>query len=185
MGTSLDTLSANGKALYDKLATIFGANNVIVTSTARAGTGSQHNSGDAIDFKVKGLSDLDAARAIAGSGIDYGQLIYEVSGPASTGPHVHIGAGTKKENLSYINGVYKAVSDRFGAAGNGELAPGPSNSAVGNTPSFWSDPAGATSAYFVRGSMVLIGGLILLVALWALLSHYDMVPSAVALGGSS
>jgi len=105
MGTSIDALSDSGKALYAKLGNLFGQNNVIVTSTKRNGSGgSQHDSGDALDFHIKGLSDLDAARAIAGSGLDYGQLIYEVSGPASTGPHVHIGAGTKKEDLSYIGG---------------------------------------------------------------------------------
>ncbi len=189
MGTSLDSLSSKGKALYGQLATIFGANNIQVTSAGRSGSGtSQHNSGDALDFHVKGLSDLDAAKAIAGSGIDYGQLIYEVSGPASTGPHVHIGAGTKQENLSYIGGVYKSVTDKFGASGNGELAPG-ATPADPNTPSFsWSDPVGSVTgmagSYFVRGSMVIVGALILLVALWALLSHYDVVPNAVQLGST-
>ncbi len=187
MGAALSSLSDRGRALYDQLGQIFGAQNVQVTSAGRNGSGSsQHNSGDALDFHVKGLSDLDAAKAIAGSGIDYGQLIYEVSGSASTGPHVHLGAGTKKENLSYIGGVYKSVTDRFGASGNGELAPGATPSDP-NTPSFsWSDPvgsvAGMAGSYFIRGSMIVVGSLVLLVALWALLSHYDVVPKAVAIG---
>lgn len=48
------------------------------------------------------------------------------------------------------------------------------------TPSFFSSPIQAVSTYFVRGGMILVGALILLVALWALLSKADVLPDAVS-----
>lgn len=51
----------------------------------------------------------------------------------------------------------------------GELAPGQSSG--GGTPNPLLHPIDALKSYFVRGSMIFVGALILLVALWALLQH--------------
>lgn len=111
MGNAISSLSDAGRALYDKVANIFGADNIIITSTLRNGTGtSQHNVGDAFDFKIKGMNNADVQSIIAGSGLSYNQLINEISGPASSGPHLHIGTGTGNENLTYQNGKYSLTT---------------------------------------------------------------------------
>lgn len=61
-----------------------------------------------------------------------------------------------------------------------ELSPGPTDST--GTPSFFTSPIEAASTYFIRGSMILVGVAILLVALWALLSRSDLLPQTVSLG---
>lgn len=61
-----------------------------------------------------------------------------------------------------------------------EIAPGPTDTS--GTPSFWTSPVQAASAYFVRGGLILVGVVILLVALWALLSQNNLVPQAISLG---
>ena len=67
------------------------------------------------------------------------------------------------------------------AAGAGaELQPGATDTA--GTPSFFESPLQSISAFFVRGGMLLVGSIILLVALWALLSKSDIVPNSLALG---
>lgn len=119
MGKALDTLSAAGRDLYNRLANIFGADNIIVTSTKRPGDNGQHGGGDALDFRIKGMSDKDAYAIIKTSGIPYNQLIWELKGPANTGPHLHIGAGTDGENLIYRNGVYEKDGYSVANAGAG------------------------------------------------------------------
>lgn len=69
------------------------------------------------------------------------------------------------------NGLAANIANGIGA----ELTPG-STSGSAATPSFISDPIGAASTYFVRGGMILVGGLILVIALWALLRQSDVVP---------
>ena len=61
-----------------------------------------------------------------------------------------------------------------------EVSPGVTTST--GTPSFITSPIQAASAYFVRGGMILVGGLILGVALWALLSKADVLPNVVSMG---
>lgn len=67
------------------------------------------------------------------------------------------------------------VSNGAGA----ELSPGPTS--PGGTPSIFTNPIGAASSYFVRGGMILVGAVILLVALWFLLSRNDLLPGAISL----
>lgn len=61
-----------------------------------------------------------------------------------------------------------------------ELAPGATDTT--GTPSFFESPIQAAASYFVRGGLILVGVVILLVALWALLSQSDLVPNAIKLG---
>lgn len=61
-----------------------------------------------------------------------------------------------------------------------EVSPGATDTS--GTPSFFTSPIQAASAYFVRGGMILVGGLILLVALWALLSKSNVLPGAISMG---
>lgn len=61
-----------------------------------------------------------------------------------------------------------------------ELAPGATDTT--GTPGFFESPFAATSAYFVRGALILTGIAILLVALWALLSQNNLIPQAISLG---
>ena len=61
-----------------------------------------------------------------------------------------------------------------------EVAPGATDTS--GTPNFLTSPIQATAAYFVRGGMILVGAIILVVALWALLSKADLVPNAVSMG---
>jgi len=110
MGTALSSLSDSGRQLYNRLASLFGAENITVTSAGRPGDPRQHGSGDAIDFKVKGYTNAQAQAIIAHSDISYNQLINEISGPASSGPHLHIGAGTGNENLVYQGGKYRPIT---------------------------------------------------------------------------
>lgn len=106
----VDNLSQAGKDLYQKIADMFGAGNVIVTSGKRnRNDKSQHNVGDAFDFKVRGLSNSEVFQRIQNSGLEYRQLIDEISGPASSGPHIHIGAGSGNQNMIYKDGKYVNV----------------------------------------------------------------------------
>ena len=79
-------------------------------------------------------------------------------------------------NASNPQGLAYAITNGIGA----ELSPGATDTS--GTPSFLTNPMQAASAYFVRGGMILVGALILIVALWALLSKADLLPSAVSAG---
>lgn len=79
-------------------------------------------------------------------------------------------------NARLPQGIAQAMSEGITA----ELAPGPTNSE--GTPSLLTDPVGASKAYFVRGGMIIVGALILVVALWALLSKADIVPNVAKIG---
>lgn len=61
-----------------------------------------------------------------------------------------------------------------------EISPGATDTS--GTPSFITSPIQAASAYFVRGGMILVGALILVVALWALLSKSNVLPDVVSMG---
>ncbi len=67
---------------------------------------------------------------------------------------------------------------RGGAAA--EAMPGPTDTS--GTPSVFTSPIQAASAYFIRGSMIFVGAIILLVALWFLLSRANVLPNAISLG---
>lgn len=70
--------------------------------------------------------------------------------------------------------------DVLSGGASAELEPGPTDTS--GTPSFWTSPIQAASSYFVRGGLILVGVVILLVALWALLSQNNLVPQAISLG---
>lgn len=111
------TLSSTGSSLLNALYNLFGQDNVNVTSAGRtaatnasiagsSGT-SQHLTGDAIDFTVKGYTNQQVQAKIANAGLTYGQLIDETNAPG--GSHVHIGVGSGNENEVYQNGGYAPV----------------------------------------------------------------------------
>lgn len=79
-------------------------------------------------------------------------------------------------NPAVPEGLAYALSNGVSA----EVQPGPTDTS--GTPSFLTSPLQASAAYFVRGGMILVGGLILLVALWALLSKADVLPGVVSMG---
>lgn len=111
MGSRIEDLSAKGRELFDALVRMFGRDRITVTSTRRPNdAGSQHQTGDAIDFQIGGLTNAQVQAVVHASGIPYGQLINEVSGPESTGPHVHLSSGTRRQLLRYQNGSYIPVS---------------------------------------------------------------------------
>lgn len=83
-------------------------------------------------------------------------------------------------NAANPKGLAAAIGEGIGA----ELSPGATGT---GTPSFdWTSPVSSTvdivKSYFVRGGMIIVGSLILLVALWALLSKTNVLPDAVAIG---
>lgn len=76
----------------------------------------------------------------------------------------------KQEWTSLRDNPQKFLSTIASGAG-AEMQPGATDTS--GTPSFFSSPVQAAGAYFVRGGMILVGTVILLVALWALLSRTD------------
>lgn len=74
----------------------------------------------------------------------------------------------------------------FGQKVAAEASPGATGSTWPSWSQWISDPTGSAahvaSSYFIRGSMILVGVVVLIVALWALLSHYNAVPEAVRIG---
>lgn len=117
-------LSSSGLDLYSGLTGIFGENNVVVTSGGRSAahnkavggvTGSQHIGGNAIDFEVSGYTSQEVAQIVANSGMQYGQLI-----GYTNDNHVHIGAGTKGQDLlkkgkDYISTTWKTAKNAIGS----------------------------------------------------------------------
>lgn len=69
---------------------------------------SQHRLCEAIDFKVKGMSNFQIACKIMASDLKFQQLIIESSGGAEW---VHIGIGSKREVLRYKNGKYSLLGN--------------------------------------------------------------------------
>lgn len=61
-----------------------------------------------------------------------------------------------------------------------EVSPGPTDTT--GTPSFFTSPVQASASYFVRGGMILVGIAILALALYALLSPANVLPSAISAG---
>jgi hypothetical protein len=110
-------LNAQASQLLNQVRQIFGSDNVIVTSGYRnparnagipgASNTSQHLSGGAFDFKVKGLDPLQVQKVLQQSGITYGQSIAEYG--AGMGPRNHLGVGTKMENLVALDGKYTSL----------------------------------------------------------------------------
>lgn len=69
---------------------------------------SQHRLCEAIDFKVKGLTNQQVACKLAASDLKFQQLIIENSGSAEW---VHISIGSKREVLRYNNGKYSLLGN--------------------------------------------------------------------------
>jgi hypothetical protein len=111
-----DSLSPGAKDLYNRVANIFGARNIVLTSTRRkplfGNQNSQHNTGDAFDFRVKGYTNERVVQILANSGLDFRQLINEVSGPKMTGPHIHIGAGKGNQVAQIVNGRFQVINPK-------------------------------------------------------------------------
>lgn len=112
MGWGLSTAAQN---LLAQVQGIFGADNVIVTSgqSSRIGVAggsptSQHPSGNAFDFHVKGYSPDQVQSIIAQSGIQFGQSIQEYGAAAGAGLN-HLGVGTKGQLLTGVNGRYSTT----------------------------------------------------------------------------
>lgn len=92
-----------------------------------------------------------------------------------------IEGGAWSKIASGLKSTWTSVTSSSLASGaSAELSPGATPSE--GTPSFFSDPLGATTTYFVRGAMIAVGIVILGVALWALLSRAGMVPASVKAG---
>lgn len=111
-------LTAEAMKLLNSVRSIFGAQNVIVTSGARspsanaripgASPTSQHIGGDAFDFRVTGRDPKDIQGVLAASGLSYGQSIAEYG--LGMGPRNHLSVGTKNETLIANNGKYKPIT---------------------------------------------------------------------------
>lgn len=109
----LDGLSPAARNLAQQVQSIFGAQNVTFTSGRRdhippgGSKTSQHFSGNAFDFQVKGMDPLRVQEKIAAAGVSYGQSIAEYG--LGMGPRNHLGVGTKGENLVARDGRYSPV----------------------------------------------------------------------------
>ena len=69
---------------------------------------SQHKLGEAIDFKVRGMTNSQVACKLMGSDLKFQQLIIESAGGAEW---VHISIGSKREVLRYKNGKYSILGN--------------------------------------------------------------------------
>ena len=69
---------------------------------------SQHKLGEAIDFKVRGMTNSQVSCKLIGSDLKFQQLIIESSGGAEW---VHISIGSKREVLRYKNGKYSILGN--------------------------------------------------------------------------
>lgn len=131
-------LSDAGYGLYTGIVGIFGQNNVVVTSGGRSASynatipgsssTSQHIGGNALDFEVPGYTSEQVANIVGSSGMQYGQLI-----GYTTDNHVHIGVGTKGQDLlktakGYVSTVWGTaktlLSNSSGKAIANAIAPG-------------------------------------------------------------
>lgn len=111
-------LSAQAQTLLDKVRLLFGADKVSVTSGHRsvannaslAGSSrtSQHLTGDAFDFRVKGMTPAQVQTIVAKSGIPFGQSIQEYGAAAGAGVN-HLGVGSKGQLLTANNGKYSVT----------------------------------------------------------------------------
>lgn len=111
------SLTARAQSLADQVYSLFGADNVTLTSGARtaghnatikgASPSSQHIGGNAFDFQVAGYDPKDVQAILAGSGISYGQNIAEYG--AGMNPRNHLGVGTKGQTLLGTNGQYAPI----------------------------------------------------------------------------
>lgn len=108
-------LSLAAQNLLAQVQAIFGSDNVTVTSgkSSRVGVAggsktSQHPSGNAFDFKVKGYNPDQVQSIIAGSGISFGQSIQEYGAAAGAGLN-HLGVGSKGQLLTGRNGKYSTT----------------------------------------------------------------------------
>lgn len=69
---------------------------------------SQHKLGEAIDFKVRGMTNSQVACKLMASDLKFQQLIIENAGSAEW---VHISIGSKREVLRYKNGKYSLLGN--------------------------------------------------------------------------
>ena len=69
---------------------------------------SQHKLGEAIDFKVRNMTNSQVACKLMGSDLKFQQLIIESAGGAEW---VHISIGSKREVLRYKNGKYSLLGN--------------------------------------------------------------------------
>lgn len=72
-------------------------------------TNSQHRTGQAVDFKISGMTPRQVVDFIKKSGIEYDQLIEEYSNNTSW-VHISYNKGkNRKQTLLYKNGVYTKI----------------------------------------------------------------------------
>ena len=72
-------------------------------------TNSQHRTGQAVDFKISGMTPRQIVDFIKKSGIEYDQLIEEYSNNTSW-VHISYNKGkNRKQTLLYKNGVYTKI----------------------------------------------------------------------------
>ena len=79
-----------------------------LNKAVKGSSASQHRLCEAIDFKVKGMTNQQVACKIAASDLKFQQLIIENSGSAEW---VHISIGSKREVLRYKNGKYSLLGN--------------------------------------------------------------------------
>lgn len=107
-----DSLSANARALWDRVQGIFPG--AILTSGKRnhippgGSKTSQHFDGDAFDFVVPGVDPKTVQQTIAQRlGLPFGQSIAEYG--LGMGPRNHLSTGTKGQLMTANNGKYSTI----------------------------------------------------------------------------